>query len=341
MHNQTVRFLTTNDSTFAFKTFKLMARQVFFATLLLLSVIKSAFAQHSVFSFAVLGDMPYDLPADYTVFDSLISKVNASNMAFSIHVGDFKSSVTPCSNKAFDTIRNYFSKFENPLIYTPGDNEWTDCHKPEAGGYIPTERLLYLRKLFFSTPYSLGMKPVQLFNQGMSKKNTAFVENTYFSFKRVSFATLHVVGSNNNFFVDTEDHCKEFYERQLADLDWLEIVFSKAKADSSLALVIAMQADMYKFSTQQEKPESGFILIKKKLAELSYESNLRILLVNGDTHEFVIDKPILINNKCLENFSRVTVPGDKNHSYVKINVDSKSPTVFSFEEVAISTTAPK
>ncbi|MEU6787396.1 hypothetical protein ABZ912_50105 [Nonomuraea angiospora] len=34
-----------------------------------------------------------------------------------------------------------FGTFDDPFVLTPGDNEWTDCHRTAAGGYAPTERL--------------------------------------------------------------------------------------------------------------------------------------------------------------------------------------------------------
>ena len=38
-------------------------------------------------------------------------------------------------------------------MYTPGDNEWTDCHRPNNGAYDPLERLnTGVRETFFATP---------------------------------------------------------------------------------------------------------------------------------------------------------------------------------------------
>src|SRR5690606_35598316 len=45
------------------------------------------------------------------------------------------------------------------LVYTPGDNEWTDCHRSRAGGFDPLERLAALRSLFFARGEALGGKP--------------------------------------------------------------------------------------------------------------------------------------------------------------------------------------
>jgi len=53
----------------------------------------------------------------------------------------------------------YFHQFEKPLIYTPGDNEWTDCNKLEAGSYNPQERLETARKVFFKDRQSYQARP--------------------------------------------------------------------------------------------------------------------------------------------------------------------------------------
>ena len=41
-------------------------------------------------------------------------------------------------------------------MFTPGDNDWTDCDRPSNGGFNSLERLDHERQLFFSTPFTLG-----------------------------------------------------------------------------------------------------------------------------------------------------------------------------------------
>ena len=38
------------------------------------------------------------------------------------------------------------------VVLTPGDNEWTDCHRVAAGEYQPLERLAKLREVFYPVP---------------------------------------------------------------------------------------------------------------------------------------------------------------------------------------------
>ena len=43
-------------------------------------------------------------------------------------------------------------------MFTPGDNDWTDCDSASNGGFNSLERLDHERQVFFSTPFSLGQR---------------------------------------------------------------------------------------------------------------------------------------------------------------------------------------
>ena len=63
-----------------------------------------------------------------------------------IHVGDIHSGKEFCTENYDASIASVWQTFTKPLVYTPGDNEWADCHKatsltsPGQGGgfYSPT-----------------------------------------------------------------------------------------------------------------------------------------------------------------------------------------------------------
>ena len=46
--------------------------------------------------------------------------------------------------------------FRFPVMYTPGDNEWTDCQKPNGvpkpGTPDPIQNLVLVRTIFFANP---------------------------------------------------------------------------------------------------------------------------------------------------------------------------------------------
>jgi len=129
------------------------------------------------FSIIAFGDMPYVLPGDFARFENLIRQVNGEKQAFNVHVGDIKSSSTPCTEEYYLKILHYFDEFERPLIYTPGDNEWTDCNKEKAGSYDPEERLDVIRKMFFKDKTSFGKNKITTREQSESAGYAKFVEN--------------------------------------------------------------------------------------------------------------------------------------------------------------------
>ena len=104
------------------------------------------------------GDLPYS-PVQATVgVPNLIADMNAQNLKFSVHDGDLKSGGSVCSDNVYTQSLGYFNALKAPAMFTPGDNDWTDCDRPSAGAYSSRERLDFERALFFSTPYSMGQK---------------------------------------------------------------------------------------------------------------------------------------------------------------------------------------
>jgi hypothetical protein len=77
---------------------------------------------------AVIGDTPYG--ADQVAnFRTDIATINADpDVRLVIHLGDIQEGPSRCTNAYLERIRRDFDSFDDPLVYTPGDNEWTDCH---------------------------------------------------------------------------------------------------------------------------------------------------------------------------------------------------------------------
>lgn len=284
-------------------------------------------AQSNKFEFIAFGDMPYRLPADYGRFENLIKQVNQEKPAFSVHVGDFKSGSTLCSDEYFNKIHAYFETFSQPLIYTPGDNEWTDCNREAAGSYNPLERLSTLRKLFFSNRQSFGKKKLNLNTQAENPAFSDYVENLSWEYGGIQFATIHLVGSNNNFKAGGDN--TEYNSREKANLAWIEEIYLKA-ADKK-GLVFFTQADMF----YGGKIVPVFKGICDKLSELSIKYGKPVLWVNGDSHRFIVDKPLLNPDKrsTILNFTRVQVFGDADMASVRINVDPKSKELFTIRQM--------
>ena len=280
------------------------------------------------FSFFALGDMPYHNPADLSKFQKLINAINSEASAFTIHVGDIKNGQTPCSDDYYKTIQNLFNQFKGPLIYTPGDNEWTDCHTPEGGGYDPKERLASLRKLYFRDGESLGIKPMKILSQNKTAGFEKYIENSIWRKENITFATLHVVGSNNNFKTNGSAN-DEYTERNSANMHWLTEIFKSASTNNNAAIVLIMHGSL----VYKNSETNGYNTIVEKLRTEVKAFKKPVLLIYGDLHRFVISKPLMdLDNNLIDNFTALMVYGDHDMHAIKIHVDPKSKSVFSFSE---------
>jgi hypothetical protein len=284
----------------------------------------SGFAQ--AFTFAAIGDVPY---GPHEEFAALVDKINTQSLAFTIHVGDIKSGSTVCSDETFTSVRQLFDRFDRALIYTPGDNEWTDCHRVNNGRYDPLERLEKIRQLFFASNESLGKQRLPLQTQSSQKSFTPFVENRRWSQGNVRFATLHLVGSNNNLQPGLPSS-SEFAAREHANIAWLRETFAEAKANADAAVVLAMQADTF---FGEPRKGSGFVRWNVVLAEEVAAWGKSVLLIQGDTHQYLIDRPLKDNKgKPLSQLVRVVVPGESQADAVLISIDiADTVTPFQFK----------
>ena len=278
------------------------------------------------FSFVALGDLPYGTPqVAYAPYTKLIDRINEMDALFSIHVGDFKSGSTLCSNEEFSNQLNHFQHFKSALIYTPGDNDWTDCHRSSNGSYEPLERLSTLRRMFFKSRQSLGQRPLLVESQSetSSKKFAQFVENVRWQHSDVLFTTLHIVGSNNNFETRSPSAVNEFFEREQANVAWIKDSFSIAAAKKINVMVFAFQADVFESKNIYEDfpSTSGFRkTIGETLLPLAQQWGKPVLIIHGDSHRFKVDQPFILNKKALTNVTRLVVPGAEDIRAVEVTV---------------------
>ena len=288
------------------------------------------------FTFVALGDLPYGAPDKaYGPYRSLIDRINQDAPAFSVHVGDFKSGSTLCSDEEFANQVDHFQRFKGAVVYTPGDNEWTDCHRSNNGKFDPLERLTALRQRFFTPGRSLGNQPMPVQNQSMVAPAFAkYVENVRWMHQGVMFATLHIVGSNNN--LESRDIAanREFFERDAANVAWITSTFEQARLQQASAVVFSFQADVLENKTPWEDFPgwSGFrTSIGQTLLPMANSWGKPVLLVHGDSHQFRIDQPFQLDKKPIKNVTRLIVPGASDVRAVKVTVKDAS---FSFELVA-------
>lgn len=291
------------------------------------------------FEFALIGDTPY---RSVDKFENVLNVINAEHkIKFVLHAGDIKTGSSACSDALFADRLERFNRFEMPFVYTPGDNEWTDCHRVAAGQYQPLERLAKLRAMFFATPgQTLGAKPMPVESQAADPVHAEFVEHTRWTRQHVTFATLHVVGSQNaldpfdpnSTAVRTQADDDEVARRIAATLAWIRDTFAQAKADDSRGVLFLFQANPNFEFAPGSAERKGFDDILALLRDESIAFGNPVVLAHGDSHYMRIDKPVRIGGTAVPNLTRVETFGDSDYHWLRIAVDPDSPEVFSVHQ---------
>jgi hypothetical protein len=89
-------------------------------------------------TFALLGDTPYG-DDQRAAFPTLVADVNADRrIRMVLHAGAVKDGSSTCDDARFADLAGLYNTFQDPFVLTPGDKEWTDCHRVTAGQYLPT-----------------------------------------------------------------------------------------------------------------------------------------------------------------------------------------------------------
>ena len=289
------------------------------------------------YSFAVIGDVPYG-PAEIAAFPGKIDRINADvDVQFTVHVGDTKNGSSPCTDEYNTFIKNEFDRFAKPLVYTPGDNEWTDCHRPAAGRYNPLERLAAIRETFFGHPgLTLGAEPMRVDSQAA----LGVPENVSFRRQGIAVAALHVVGSNNDLTpwsgiglnAATTEQVTEEQARMDATIALVRETFAGARQRNDRAVVLFQQADMFVPTfTPSPAGNAAFNPLVEALVEESSAFAGEVYLVDGDSHHYTVDHPVASGSRWLDfygvsgvadNLTRITVDGEAQATnYLKVTVN--------------------
>jgi len=276
---------------------------------------------------AVYGDAPYGTtPTDTAEFEktpAFVASINADpKVDLVLHVGDIHSGKQYCTEAYDRAIYDLWSAYKNPLIYTPGDNEWTDCHKSGEGGHVyldpptnskpvdyadgdPLANLDLIRSIFFASPgYSMGGRKKQVLTQATSydpahPEDAVYVENVMWEQSRTLFVTLNVPGGSNNDADPwygaalTTRQSNERPARTSADLRWLDAAFAQARHDGVDAVLIGLQADMWDLDGNTVAHLSNYDGLVSSIASHARDFGKPVLLINGDSHVYASDNPLL------------------------------------------------
>jgi hypothetical protein len=324
----------------------------------------------SAYEVGLFGDMPY---GDYgrAKYPNVIDDMNRTNLAFSVFDGDSKNGSEPCyadphipapgsvtpekavADATHPDIYKYaldlFGRFRDPVVYLPGDNDWTDCDRPATkDGAVSdsNDRLAYERALYYPTDRSLGRRTIPQIRQ-----SAAYPENVRWSRGPVTFIGLNIPGSDNNFADGgkngpAEQGQTEYAARNVANLEWLRTGFAAAKAAHSQGIMIVIQADMW----DPTATVTHFAATKAELARQSIAFDGKVVLVNGDSHSFEVDKPLtdaattnaagLAGPNVIENFTRVTTFGEAQNHWVSATIDADDPNIFTFHPHLVTANLP-
>jgi len=318
---------------------------------------------------AVFGDWPYNqLLLDNAAL--LVNSVNADrDVSMVIHVGDIHSGSSACTSAGIlppiatsnpgwnQEIFHRFQQFKDPLVYTPGDNEWTDCHKSkEKSSGDPLKELASIRSLFFAkSGHTLGLKEGIVHTQAREfdlayPSDAQFVENVMWRMGRVVFVTVNLPGSNNDtlpwtgVFANPAAQDQEVAQRTAADIRWLQAAFKKAKDEHALGVVIAQQADMWDPEAVASNELYNYTPYVNQLASMIVDFGRPVLLLNGDSHLYETDHPLadptsatgkVHNTQPVPNLTRITVQGSTNApaEWLRLTIDPSRPGLFSWENV--------
>jgi hypothetical protein len=308
------------------------------------------------YSIGLWGDVPYSDAQQTVGVPNLIADMNRSGLAFSAHVGDLKQgSGSPCDDALYVRSEGYFNALRAPAMYTPGDNEWTDCDRASNGGYNSFERLTHIRNTMFDTPFSFGGHRIR-----QAVQAAPYVEDRRWRLGPVTYATLSIPGSNNN-LGDTLPDPAEWAARNAATIEWLHEAFASARAHRSNAVMLIMQANpgfdrddpnraplrnpttlVADFLPPDPRAGNGYdqFLLELRRAVIAFAKP--VVLVHGDSHYFRVDKPLLDRAGLrIQHFTRVETPGDNaptsnDVQWVRAVVDGDDPEVFSFQQEVVT-----
>jgi hypothetical protein len=318
-------------------------------------------SSRAAFQFALIGDTRYNPEGD-AQFPPLRAAINNDNkINFTVHVGDLTGS-TPCTDDLYTSRYADFQAFRQAVVYTPGDNEWTDCHFDSLGLFNPLDRQAKVRQVLFPIAgMTLGGRAFEVRTQADEPGYEKYVENVMFVRGGVVFVTVHMVGSingmapwnrptnggpvydvNDTTATPRADRVAEVNERIAAGVYWLNKAFDVAEEIASPGVFIMSQANpgfITRFETAAVP--ASFVAWQAVIQKRTLAFRKPVVLAHGDTHTSRVDKPLMAptltvvpaapNPARVENFTRVETFGFPDTHWIRVSVDPNTTNVFRFD----------
>jgi len=255
------------------------------------------------FSFAVIGNVP-ERAEDVGAARALLDAIDAEHPAFVVHLGNLKGRDESCADTLLEARHDLLDSLISPVVYIPGDHDWSDCQRPAAGGFDPIERLLRVRELFYPDDSTLGQRTMKVMRQSDQAKFRSYRENTRWETGGVLFVTLNVPGDNNN-YKTAGGRNGEYEDRLEANRQWLARAFNVAHQRKLAGVVIMMQADpLFEDGWERHRAPNlldgllrrrshdGYLALKRQLRTLTREYDGAVLLIHGASQTFILDRPL-------------------------------------------------
>ena len=247
----------------------------------------------------ILADTPYSdeekqmLQGPNGILFHLINEIKPTAV---MHLGDLKSGGDSCTDDLLIEHKALLAQtYPGKVIYTPGDNDWTDCDRIFLfHSFNELERLEFLINLMFKTPPLLDKDLTLVTSQATQVENKLWVN------ERLAISTLHIVGTSNGRAnvrkSELKKAIKKVDQRDKLNLAWLKDI--ESKAESFDALIIGFQADIYQESVLQSGPCDSsslkkcdaFSIYRQAFKALARRIKKPILISHGDTGEFCFEQ---------------------------------------------------
>jgi len=227
-------------------------------------------------TFIVLGDMPYNVWEDIALtapYGSVAQAIQAIDPPVVVHYGDLKTSGIDCRDSLLTARQVQIAKLHpNRIVFTPGDNDWTDCDRNLLRNrFDEVERLDFLRTLFYAM----------------------------WSINNLMMGTIHLVSTNNGrkeiLIGDVEATLDAVDERDALNLAWLTQLFESANETDGLALIF--HADIYlpgrlsPCTPYNRSDCDGYHQIRDAIETMSLSYGKPVLVIHGDTTAYCFNQP--------------------------------------------------
>ena len=269
--------------------------------------------------FVVIGDMPYSDEENEALTapdGKFVKAIAALDPSVVVHYGDLKAGGENCDYTLMSARRDQVAGLHpGRVVFTPGDNDWTDCDRDFLSErFGESDRLALLRGLFY-TGEGLQMSrdvPELVRQDGLT-------ENAMWRIGDLAMGTLHIVGTDNGrreiLLGDVDVALDAVDYRDAKNMAWLEQMFSSAKSAKGLAIIF--QADMYRPVDPEKAPKpvcsdevrtgcDAYTTIRNAMENMAAKYGKPVIAIHGDTNAGCFNQP----SEVASNFWHLNGPGD-------------------------------